>query len=385
MTDLITAETDVDAPAPPPAAALMRRGAIHQLPLLGDGMVAIRPQVRSHDSDALTAAGLQQLKESLASVGQLQPVIVEDDPDTGPVLIAGERRVRALTLAHDEGIESPHLDGTVTALVIPGPLTQWQRWSLQISENVARSDLTATELGKALWTARAVLFAERLEAKGADLPDVDEIEDPSKRWEALNEFRTAEGGPLYHCGVEWAEVVAYLRLPISATTARDRAAHFRDLGEEVSSQLEGVPVDARAAAAAMAATRGNADVAALMEKAEQAGFGGADGSKVLEEAFGLGKEHPDWDVDQVMDKAKPIAPEPVERDEPVDVDLLGKRVQGAQAAVEAVRSAVASMEDAVEIIDRIGRMPEGSRDTGSLRLLCEQLDGLIEELGSRLC
>jgi len=85
--------------------------------------------------------GIAQLAESLQEHGQLQPVRVRyDAPRSRYVLIAGERRIRAMRLASWEEVDCIIADGELSGADI---LTQ------QILENLQREDLKPVERAKA--------------------------------------------------------------------------------------------------------------------------------------------------------------------------------------------------------------------------------------------
>lgn len=82
-------------------------------------------QVREHFDDEKE---LRQLGESIKAQGQLQPVLARPDG----TLIAGERRLRAATLA---GLP------TIRVIITDEPLTESQIKIIQLTENLFRSDL----------------------------------------------------------------------------------------------------------------------------------------------------------------------------------------------------------------------------------------------------
>ena len=76
---------------------------------------------------------LQQLADSIAAHGVLQPVVVVEEGD-GFTLIAGERRLRAVTLLGHE---------TIPAVVRTA--NELERLELALVENIQRSDLNALD------------------------------------------------------------------------------------------------------------------------------------------------------------------------------------------------------------------------------------------------
>ena len=80
---------------------------------------------------------LQQLADSIAAHGVLQPVVVVEEGD-GFTLIAGERRLRAVTLLGHE---------TIPAVVRTA--NELERLELALVENIQRSDLNALDEAQA--------------------------------------------------------------------------------------------------------------------------------------------------------------------------------------------------------------------------------------------
>ncbi|HEU5118117.1 MAG TPA: ParB/RepB/Spo0J family partition protein [Isosphaeraceae bacterium] len=90
------------------------------------------------------AEGLQRLAESMKARGQLQPLRVRHDEGKGGfILIAGERRWRAATMA---GL------ATLTCIVSDQPLSSTELLIDQVTENLLREDLRPVERAKAFRT-----------------------------------------------------------------------------------------------------------------------------------------------------------------------------------------------------------------------------------------
>jgi ParB/RepB/Spo0J family partition protein len=84
---------------------------------------------------------IEELAESIKKNGQLEPVLVKTfDKDADGIeqyeLIAGHRRYRALTFLHEQGESIT----SIKALIVTG-----DKLTLQLIENLQRSDLTAAE------------------------------------------------------------------------------------------------------------------------------------------------------------------------------------------------------------------------------------------------
>ena len=108
----------------------------------------------SQPREIFDEASLQELVESIESLGVLQPIRVRWDEELGMyVVIAGERRLRAAKMA---GLK------TVPCVVQEGELTESQRLVEQLAENIIRADLQPVEQAKAFrrlmdlngWSAR---------------------------------------------------------------------------------------------------------------------------------------------------------------------------------------------------------------------------------------
>jgi ParB family transcriptional regulator, chromosome partitioning protein len=108
----------------------------------------------SQPREIFDEASLQELVESIESLGVLQPVRVRWDEELGMyVVIAGERRLRAAKMA---GLKS------IPCVVQEGELTESQRLVEQLAENIIRADLQPVEQARAFrrlmdlngWSAR---------------------------------------------------------------------------------------------------------------------------------------------------------------------------------------------------------------------------------------
>lgn len=81
---------------------------------------------------------LNELCESIKSCGLIQPILVEENLDGGYIIIAGERRFRASTLA-----------GLTTIPVIIKNLSEEEKLEIALVENIQRENLTPIEEAKA--------------------------------------------------------------------------------------------------------------------------------------------------------------------------------------------------------------------------------------------
>src|SRR5262249_19937285 len=108
----------------------------------------------SQPREVFDEAALQELVESIESLGVLQPIRVRWDEERGMyVILAGERRLRAARMA---GLKS------VPCVIQEGELTESQRLIEQLAENIIRADLQPVEQARAFrrlmdlngWSAR---------------------------------------------------------------------------------------------------------------------------------------------------------------------------------------------------------------------------------------
>lgn len=204
------------------------------LPITGPGSISTDLQGRGHDAKgAFTPSDLVELTSSISKIGLINPVLVQQLPDGSYQLVAGERRLRALRwgAAHDP--DNPHFQ-SVPSVVCPGPLSDADRRTWQLVENLAREDLRPGELGAALLLERCALLVPRLLAAGVSIPsEVFTQDDPVVRWQQLEEAR---GGA--KVGAPWDEVIKALGLHLSARKARMLVAAFQSLPPAISSDMD---------------------------------------------------------------------------------------------------------------------------------------------------
>jgi len=94
--------------------------------------------------DEFEPEALERLAESLRTRGQLQPIRVRWDEGRGSyVIICGERRWRAATMA---GLE------TLQCVVVEGPIDPAELLAIQLVENALREDLRPVEQARAYRT-----------------------------------------------------------------------------------------------------------------------------------------------------------------------------------------------------------------------------------------
>lgn len=128
-----------------------------QFALIKDILVSPKRQRKTFDPVALA-----ELRESIQDNTLLQAPVIRKTP-AGLELVAGERRLRALTDLHDLGIEVRHNNQAVPAGQAPytdiGDLSPLQAWEAELEENIRRADLT--------WQERAAATAELMALRKA--------------------------------------------------------------------------------------------------------------------------------------------------------------------------------------------------------------------------
>lgn len=241
----VEAATDSLASAIERMAASERLRKRHFTMLAVEGPSAPVTQVQGRaPGDSTSPADLEGLISSIAVVGLLQPLLVEQIDDRH-ILVAGERRLRALRWGHVHQPDNPHFQ-TAPAVVCLGPLTEDERRCWQLVENLAREDLGVGELGAALLFERAAVLAGALQAHGVDVPaELTAIEDPITRWMLLDKHRVAAGAHMV--GAPWDEVLKRIGVQLNAEKAKQIVRAFKSLPTEVSTDMdaEGVALATR--------------------------------------------------------------------------------------------------------------------------------------------
>jgi site-specific DNA-methyltransferase (adenine-specific) len=104
---------------------------------------------------------LIELQESIIQNGLLHPIVVRLTTDLGCVLVAGERRTRAIKAIHELG-EAFRCGGEIIApnmypCIDIGQLTEEEAYEAELEENIQRDDLT--------WQERAAATARLMELR----------------------------------------------------------------------------------------------------------------------------------------------------------------------------------------------------------------------------
>jgi ParB family chromosome partitioning protein len=239
----------------------LRRRRLELLPVDGPGAPVSRPQGRSPGAST-TLIGLADLISSIATVGVLNPILVEevDQPGAVPVrwIVTGERRAMSVRRGLVAAPDNPHF-AAIPAVVCPGPLTEEERRTWQLIENLAREDLQPGELGAALLFERSAVLAGQLTAAGVAVPEQVFAEpDPVARYRLLERVRR----PHPKVGAPWEVVLRRLGLQLSPRKARAVVAALCTLPREMSADLDAHKVALHTRVELLRVGTGHDDVAA---------------------------------------------------------------------------------------------------------------------------
>ncbi len=191
--------------------------------------------------ESTAPAELADLISSIREIGLLQPVLVEEFADEAGDngadrhhLVAGERRLRSMRWGAAAWPDEERF-ASLPAVVCPGPLSEEERRTWQLVENLAREDLRPGELAGALLFERCAVLTERLAAAGREVPDeVLTLEDPAERFRALERLRGADA----EVAAPWGAVLRRLGVQMSSRKARPVVAAFRAMPRELSADMD---------------------------------------------------------------------------------------------------------------------------------------------------
>ncbi len=337
-------------------------------PLAGDDTIFTEVQGRGWgNQSSMTTSGIEDLISSIAAVGVLQPILLEQRSDGRLSLVAGERRLRALRWGSINQSENPHF-ATAAAIVVQGPLSENDKRRWQLIENLAREDLKEGELAAALVYERASRLAAKLTDRGVDVNRALDLDDPLQRWDALNKLRVAN--ELHSVGVRWDEVITYLGLSLSGHRAKQTVAAFRSLPAELSSEMDANDVALASRREFIALSRGRQQAAdeiwaALRDRGQ---------THLLTRSCVEAANHPDADVDEIVELAEQVhdktppaalaaAGEQVQADPPICDELAATTIEALGQLLRQLRSGAG--------IDGYQR--------GTMVLHCREVIGLLSE------
>ena len=357
----------------------LRHRRFELLPPVGPGAIFSEVQGRA-PGQSTAPADLVELISSIASVGVLQPVLVEDLAERGRRLVAGERRVRAVLWGVANHPENPHFQ-TIPAVVCPGPLSEGERRTWQLVENLAREDLAPGELAAALLFERsAVLVSKLLEADVAVPADVDALDDPVERFRALDRLRVEAG--CHSLGAPWPEVLRRLGIQMREEKAKALVRAFAAMPAELSAEMDAAKVALATRLEFLRLGRGGrADAAAELWAAVRR----HDRPELLHAAVREHLEDPELDPDEAVARAAAMREAADEararaqlRGDVEEAEMraeLGEDTEAGEADTEMVAEALAGLRAL------LGELRAGRRlsryDAGSARLLAAELNQLL--------
>ena len=350
------------------------------LPLRGEGAAFTDTQGRGWGSDATTSpTELADLISSIAMVGQLQPVLVEELDDGSRRIVSGERRLRAMRWGSIHHPDNDHFE-SIASVIVDGPLSDEERRSWQLIENLARADLQPGELAAALLYERCAMLTSRLLANATTVPtDIATLDDPIARFEALDKLR--RDAELHSIGAPWSEVIARIGIQLSEDRAKKLVAAFRSIPAELSSEMDAAEVTLHSRMEFLKLHRGRAEAAEEIWEALRARD---DTKQLLTRAVTEAMEHPEADTDEVVDAAEAFreaanaargrGSEPTGGSEPTTPKPDDLATEIDPGSVAECRSAISALLDQLRAGAMLSRY-----DYGSLRLQLNELDQLLNE------
>ncbi|MFF5265360.1 ParB N-terminal domain-containing protein [Actinomadura viridis] len=285
-------------------SARLQQRYLAELPLQGDGAVFTEVQGR-RQGEAFAPTALADLISSIAEVGLLQPVLVEELPESEGSsgagrprhrLIVGERRLRAMRWGATAWSKHPHF-ASLPAVVCPGPLSEFERRRWQLAENLAREDLQPGDLGAALLLERCAMVTARMTEAGIQIPaHVAANQDPAERYAELERLRAGRA----ELAAPWREVLARLGIQMSPRKARAVVAAFRALPREMSAEMDASEVAVATRSALLHIAEGQPEAAQELWQAVQE-RGRPD---LLAAAIAAHSDNPDLTGQQAVDAAE---------------------------------------------------------------------------------
>lgn len=347
----------------------LRRRRFECLPLTGPGAVFTEVQGRGPGS-ATAPANLVELISSIASVGVLQPVLVEELPDGQRRVVAGERRLRAARWGAVNHPDNPHFC-SLPAVVCPGPLSEEERRVWQLVENLAREDLQPGELAAALLYERCAVLVVKLLNAGVAVPrPAATLDDPVERFRALDRLRVDAG--LHHLGAPWTEVLRRLGIQMREEKARQLVRAFATLPEELSDEMDAAKIALATRLEYLRLGGGRAEAAAQLWEAVSK----RQRPELLAAAVREQLEHPDLEAEEALERAAELREAADQSRARAQSPDLGDG-DGGLVAAEVVAEALACLRRL------LGELRAGAGlsryDAGSLRLFAAELAGALAE------
>lgn len=402
------------------ASPRLRRRRFELLPLRGEGAPYTEAQGRA-PGDSSAPAELADLISSISEVGLLQPVLAEEIPGqdgAAPTMriVAGERRLRAARWGAVNLKDNPHF-AALPAIVCPGPLSEEERRIWQLIENLAREPLQPGEQAAALLYQRCALLTVKLLRCGKPVPrEVADLTDPVERYKALERIRGADTAS----AAPWGEVLSRLGLQLSPRRARELVRAFAALPADVSEEMDAERVALHTRIRFVQLQQGRAHAAAEIWAAVKT----SGRTELLYAATGAALEDPEITAEQALAAAaedhhaaaearaaalrsgppaiaatagpgRPADPEADESEQPRDPapgagaraaapadgpksdtgeERAGEGAAAVTEACQALRSLVRALHQGTEI---------NRYDRGSLRLLLDQVHGLLDPAPAR--
>jgi ParB family transcriptional regulator, chromosome partitioning protein len=368
--------SDLGALSPTGSADLIRAGSavpgtrrLEMLPLRGPGAAYAASQARQ-PGDSTTPAELSDLISSIAEIGVLHPILVEERPGKEherPAMrvVTGERRLRACRWGALHVPDNPNFDA-IPAIISPGPVPPEECRKWQLVENLAREPLRPGEQAAALLLHRCAILAGKLLRAGASVPaEVYDIDDPVERFSVLKKIR----GGNTDCAAPWAEVLTRLGLQLTPRKARQIVRAFAELPRELSAEMDEHQVALHTRIRFAQLRQGRAEAASQIWAAVK-GRGRAD---LLPAAVQAGLDDPRIDPGKAVEAAdalhqaanasrsQKLSKHPGHPEQP-------EKTPAVSAALIAFRDLAAEL--------RSGMRP-AEFDAGSLRLLAEEIVVLL--------
>ncbi|MFP5319473.1 MAG: ParB/RepB/Spo0J family partition protein [Acidimicrobiia bacterium] len=348
----------------------LRRRRFELLPLQGPGAPWTEVQGRG-PGPSTAPANLVELISSISSVGVLQPILVEEAPNGGLRVVAGERRIRACRWGAANLGDNPHF-AAIPAVVCPGPLSEEERRIWQLVENLAREDLQPGELAAALLYERSAVLLAKLLAAGVPVPEeTAHLDDAVARFRALDRLRVE--AEMHHVGAPWGEVLSRLGIQMREDKARQLVRAFAALPPELSTEMDAVKVALATRLEFLRLERGRADAAAQLWAAVQA----RRQPQLLAAAVREQLAHPELPAKEVLERAEQLR---------TSADEARARAQTAGAEEDDLVDGELERAALERIRDLVGELRAGKRlsryGEGSLRLFAVEI---LEFVGDDAC